>query len=166
MIPMRTARTMPHRVASNSVALLQDFDNLFQGLLGAPYRQAPDSKTTRHPAWAAGLQDRVFPLVNVWEESDGYRVEAELPGVSADKLDATVEGKELVLKGERSAGTEVENQQTRRRETSYGVFERKIRFPVELDSEKVDASLKNGVLTLKIAKAVSAQRKKIEVVTH
>ena len=107
-------------------------------------------------AWAA------FPALNVWEDDQHLYAEAELPGMTMDDLEVYVVGNELTLKGERKPYTE-DGVTYHRRERGVGSFSRVLRLPVEVEAEKVEAVLCNGVLTIKLPKAASARPRKIEV---
>lgn len=104
--------------------------------------------------------------INVSETGDAYILEAELPGVSEDELELIVEGKEITLKvNPKKTETSAENK-FYRKERFAGARSRVLRLPVQLDTEKVEANLKDGVLTVQLAKAETAKAKKIQVTAH
>lgn len=103
-----------------------------------------------------------FPAINLWEAGDELFAEAELPGVSQDSLDVYVSGDELTIQGERSAPEE-EDVSYHRRERGSGKFTRVIRLPVEVEADKIEATLSNGVFTIKLPKAAAAKPRKIHV---
>lgn len=105
----------------------------------------------------------VFPLLNVSVTPDHYVVRAELPGIKADQLDITVSGNNLTISGERTIPEENKTAKYHRRERESGKFNRALTLPGPLDSNKVDAQLKNGILTLVIPKAEEAKPKKISI---
>ena len=105
---------------------------------------------------------RTFPALNVWEEGDKLLAEAEVPGLKMDDLEVTVQGDELTIKGERQAGEE-EDVTYHRRERGLGRFSRVIRLPVEVNADKVQATLREGVLTITLPKAEAVLPRKIEV---
>ncbi|MGD8697885.1 MAG: Hsp20/alpha crystallin family protein [Gemmatimonadales bacterium] len=127
------------------------FDDVFGG---APLR--------RDPGVRAGLWGRSYPLVNVWEADEKLYAEAELPGLRLDDLEILIHGSQLTIQGERK---EVDGEDVRyhRRERGTGSFCSKVDLPVEIDVDKVEATLENGVLTLEMPKAPSALPRKIEV---
>jgi len=113
--------------------------------------------------WPARLTSSpVFPALNVWEVGDNLYAEAELPGVKQDDLDISVVGGELTIKGRRQFSAD-EGTTFHRRERAMGEFTRILRLPVEVDSERVEASLKEGVLLLTLPKHEAAKPRKIEV---
>jgi HSP20 family protein len=107
---------------------------------------------------------RAFPAVNIWEDSDRVYLEAEIPGVRGGTLDITVTGDELSIKGERPQGLP-EDAAFHRRERSTGPFERLVRLPAEVASDRIEAALNEGVLLLTMPKAEAAKPKKIKVKT-
>ena len=105
----------------------------------------------------------VFPMINLTEDKDNYYVHAELPGVKGDELDIQVTGKNLAISGERKIAAEVEDARYHRREREAGTFSRMIGLPGEVDTDKVDAKLDNGILSIVVSKAEVAKPKQISV---
>jgi HSP20 family protein len=103
-----------------------------------------------------------FPAINVWEGGDCLYAEVELPGVTQDGLEITVVGTELTIKGRRPP-LEGKNPSYHRQERGVGEFTRVLTLPVEIDADKVEAGLKDGVLTLTLPKAEVARPRKISV---
>lgn len=112
---------------------------------------------------AGRLSAGVFPLVNLTEDAESYYIRAELPGIKADDLDIQVTGNSLSIAGERKIAAEGEGVKYHRREREGGTFSRMMTLPGDIDADKVDADLVNGVLTVKIAKAEAAKPKQISV---
>ena len=108
-------------------------------------------------------QAGVFPLTNLSEDKDNYYVRAELPGVKGDQLDIQVTGNNLAISGERKIAAEEEGARYHRREREAGTFSRMIGLPGEVDTDKVDANLQNGILTVVVPKAEIAKPKQISV---
>ena len=105
----------------------------------------------------------VFPLINLTEDKDHYYVRAELPGLKGDELDIQVTGKNLAISGERKIAAAEEGARYHRREREAGSFSRMIGLPGEVDTENVEASLANGILTIAISKAEIAKPKQISI---
>ena len=103
-----------------------------------------------------------FPAVNLWEDNDGLYAEAELPGVSMSDIDVSVVGNEVSISGGRSTDIGEENSY-HRRERRGGKFCRVFRLPIDIDTSKVEASMKNGVLSVKLPKAESAKPVKVKI---
>jgi HSP20 family protein len=101
------------------------------------------------------------PLVDIEEQEDAYVIEAELPGVKREDVDIEVVGRELAITGEIK---EKEHKgAVRRRTRRTGRFEYRVRLPDQVDPSKIEASLDQGVLTIRVPKAERAQRQKIEI---
>ena len=105
----------------------------------------------------------VFPLLNVASTQDHYVVSAELPGIKAAELDITVSGNNLTVSGERKIPEENNNARYHRREREAGKFSRVVNLPGPLNPDKVEASLKNGILKVIVPKAEEAKPKKISI---
>jgi HSP20 family protein len=120
------------------------------------------------PAAGAGTPrlptGRSFPALNVWEDGDNLFAEAEVPGLASQDVDISVIGTDLTIRGHRRS-PEREGVAYHRQERGVGEFNRVLRLPVEVDAGRVEASLKDGILLVKLPKAESAKPKKIKVQT-
>jgi HSP20 family protein len=105
----------------------------------------------------------VFPLINVTEDTNNYYVRAELPGMKSDELDIQVTGNGISISGERKIPMEGNNVKYHRREREAGTFSRSINLPGEIDVNKVEASMENGVLKINIPKSEAAKPRQITV---
>ena len=95
---------------------------------------------------------RRAPAVDIYESEGSLVVEAELPGVDSGDIDVSVDQETLIIRGERKVEKEVKEENYYRVERATGLFQRSIRFPSEVDAEKVKASYDNGVLKVIIPK--------------
>jgi HSP20 family protein len=117
-----------------------------------------ESRSPYHRAQAG-----VFPLINLTENQDKFYVRAELPGVRGDELDIQVTDKNIAISGERKIASEEEGARYHRREREAGTFSRMIGLPGDINRDKVDAKLENGILTVVVPKAEIAKPKQISV---
>ena len=108
---------------------------------------------------------RVYPAINLTEGGDNLYVRAELPGVNPESLDISVIEGKLMIRGERKIEEEDQKTNYHRREREAGFFRRTIGLPMKVDSGKVSASMKNGVLTITLPKSEEAIPRKITVKT-
>ena len=108
---------------------------------------------------------RVYPAVNLTEEGNILLVRAELPGVNPESLDISVVEGKLLISGERKIEVEDKKTSYHRREREAGVFRRTMVLPLKVDSGKVSASMKNGVLTITLPKSEEVIPRKITVKT-
>jgi len=113
------------------------------------------------PSWR-GLSF-LYPAINVWEDESSVHAEAELPGLLQDQIEVYVnEGNLLTVQGERRLG-EGPNGTWHRRERGFGKFSRTVTLPADVDAEKVEARLENGVLHITLPKSAAALPRKIAV---
>ena len=105
------------------------------------------------------------PKVDVAESDKEIRITAELPGMDEKDIDVSLQNDMLTIKGEKKEEKEDKGKDYYRMERSYGSFSKSIALPVEVETDKVEAKYKKGVLSItipKTAKAV-AETKKIAV---
>jgi len=101
------------------------------------------------------------PPVDVSETDDAYVVEAELPGVAREDIDVDLTGRELTITGERK---EVERRGWfRHRSRRVGKFHYAVTLPHEVDADRIEATLADGVLTVRAPKATTARSRRITV---
>ena len=103
-----------------------------------------------------------FPAINVYAHQDGVVLTAELPGVKQDDLDITVHRDTVTLRGERQDQPQGARAYDRR-ERGQGGFARTFGLPFQVDPEKVEAKLVDGVLTLTLQRHEQDKPKRIRV---
>jgi HSP20 family protein len=104
----------------------------------------------------------MLPPVDIVEDETGITLTADLPGVSKDKLTARVDGQTLVIEGEVALATP-DGMEAMYAEVQAARYRRSFTLSRELDTAKVDAALKDGVLKLRMSKTEQAQPRQIEV---
>jgi len=124
----------------------RDLDRLSRDLVGRPGRYR---------------RGGAYPPVNIYESSEAYGLEIEVPGVDPEKLEISVEGDTVNVSGQ-ALPAEVEAG-FHRRERRAGSFSRSLRLPERLNAEKVEAEYRDGLLVLRVAKAPEARARKIAV---
>lgn len=113
-----------------------------------------------------GRYDMPFsPSVDITESEREIRVSAELPGMNEKDIDITLNHDSLTIKGEKKEEKEDKGKDYYRMERSYGTFCRTIPLPVEIETDKVSADYRKGILTITIPKSskVLEEKKKIPV---
>ncbi|MGJ8561459.1 MAG: Hsp20/alpha crystallin family protein [Litorimonas sp.] len=98
-----------------------------------------------------------MPALDVAETETALEISAEIPGVSEDDLDVTVQGDVLIIKGEKSSDSEDKQKDFHVVERRYGSFRRQVRLGFVPEQGAVSASFDNGVLKLVIEKPANAQ---------
>jgi HSP20 family protein len=115
------------------------------------------------PRWG-DLQD-FSPSFDMKETKDALVVHADLPGLTEKDVNISVTGNRLTISGERKAEEQHEEESHYAMERSYGAFARTFALPDEVDADKVQAELKNGVLKLTMPKRPEAKARQIPLRT-
>jgi HSP20 family protein len=126
------------------------FDSFHTGFEPAQLSRIDDASAS----WA--------PKVNVTENDNALLVTAELPGIDEKDIDVSLDNGLLTIRGEKKQEKEEKDKNFYRSERSYGMFQRSLALPVEVDENKIDAEYKKGVLKLTLPKtkeAISKVRK-------
>jgi HSP20 family protein len=103
------------------------------------------------------------PPVDILETENELVLKADLPDVQSNDIDIQVENQTLTIKGERKFDQEESSTGYHRIERSYGTFVRSFTVPSTVDTEKVSADYKNGVLTVKFPKKETAKPRQVKV---
>ena len=103
------------------------------------------------------------PSVDIFENKDQIVLEAELPGISPDDVNISIENNVLTIHGERRFEKKDEQDNFHRVERSYGAFTRSFTLPPTVSAEKANAEFENGVLRLTLAKREEAKPRRIEI---
>jgi HSP20 family protein len=101
--------------------------------------------------------------LDVREDDNSYVVSAAVPGVNSDAIDVKVENDVLTIAAEVNEVHSEEDKHTLLKERRYGKFSRSLRFPENVDSDAIEATYENGVLTLTLPKVPEAQPRTIPV---
>ncbi len=98
---------------------------------------------------------------DIEENESHFILSFDLPGVSKDQINIELNKNQLTVTGERK--NEIEDKTRHRTERSYGKFVRSFTLPSSIDSERIEADFKDGVLTIAVAKLAAAKPRKIEI---
>jgi len=115
------------------------------------------------PLWPRLKPEIVVPNVDMFDKKDKIVVKAELPGMTKDHIDLTINEGSLTLKGEVKNEEEVKEEDYYSRERSYGSFIRTITLPAAVDEAKAKAKFKDGILEIILPKKEEAKAKEIKV---
>src|SRR4051812_30357795 len=109
--------------------------------------------------------DRAWvPAVDVYENNDHeFVLKAELPEMKREDIDITYDNGVLTLKGERKADLETSRENYHRIERQYGSFTRSFTLPATVEAARIQASYKDGVLTIRVPQRDDAKPKQIEI---
>jgi len=99
----------------------------------------------------------------MFEKEDAFIIRAELPGVKLEDVDISMTGDTLTVKGERKPPADVKEEEYECCEVCYGNFSRSITLPVTVEADKIQATMENGILEMRLPKVPEAKPTKITV---
>lgn len=109
-------------------------------------------------------ENQQWPVaIDVVEEKEQYVLKADLPGLNKEDIKVSVVNGILTIEGERKSETEQKDKQVHRMERSYGRFVRSLNVGTNIDTGKIQASYKDGVLQLIVPKVEAAKPKSIDI---
>lgn len=111
--------------------------------------------TTGERMWA--------PLCDMWETKDDVLVAFELPGVNEKEVSVSITGDLLTVKGERRWQDAVKDDGYHRLERVHGKFERSVQLPIPVEADKVEATYRDGILTVTLPKVEEVKPREIKV---
>ncbi len=111
-----------------------------------------------------GLSARSYPLVNVYEDPETFKVYALAPGIDPDSIDVSVLANQVTIRGEKKpTATDVKPENWHRNERAAGRFIRTFDLPMDVNPDKVEAVYSKGILEVILPKAENALPRKIKV---
>ncbi|HTP58158.1 MAG TPA: Hsp20/alpha crystallin family protein [Spirochaetia bacterium] len=146
----------PMHWRNGSTDLFQDFENL-QDEINRLF------EVTRVPE-SRGIFERTFsPAVDVVENPDAFEVLCDVPGMEIGDMEISIAGSVLTIKGEKKTSVDKDEARTYREEMRAGRFQRTLQLPLAVDSSRVDAVLKDGVLMITLPKQEELKPRQIAV---
>jgi HSP20 family protein len=143
---------------------MSDIDRMFEamgllrGRLGHVFEDF-DRSFDQHPGWLAGGN---YPRTNLADRGEFLELIAEVPGLSKDDISVKIQGNYLEISGTRNVPVP-EGYQVHRSERGSARFTRSLTLPADVDSDKVSASLKDGILELRMPKSEAAKPRQISI---
>ena len=107
-----------------------------------------------------------LPSIDLKESKDALVVKAELPGLEAKDVELTLTEDILTIRGEKKEEKEEKDEHHFFVESYCGAFERKIKLPMLVKTDKIDATFDKGVLTINLPKSEEARKKEIKIKVH
>ena len=151
LLPERRSRLAPERW--EPLSELEQMTERMRRILDQTFSSFDWSPPAEPEGWS--------PLVDIEEADDAYVVEAELPGVKREDVNFELVGNELTTTGE---AKERERKGALRRQTRRtGRFDYRVSLPAQVDAGKIEATLDDGVLTVRVPKSERAKRRRIEI---
>jgi HSP20 family protein len=108
-------------------------------------------------------ETQISPRINVEENDNAWTITAELPGVDKSDVKVNYQDNVLTISGEKKFEKEDKDKNYHRVERSYGKFSRSMNINSAILADKIDASYKDGILTISLPKAEEAKPKLIDV---
>ena len=133
-----------------SINDIRQFDDFFSQLMGGSQIQPINRNVSTIP-------------LDVVEDEGKITIKAAVPGINPDELEVTIENNVLSIKGEHKTEEVSETAKVFRRENTYGSFSRSIRLSPQLNQEAVEASFKNGFVTITIPKVDEEKPKSLRI---
>ena len=137
----------PWRPFGELTSLRREMDRLWENFFG----ERPLPKIWERE-WA--------PSLEMSETKDNFVVKAEVPGIDAKDIDISLTGDVLTIKGEKRQEKEEDYHLVER---SYGSFSRSVRLPAEVESDRIKASYKNGILNITLPKSEKVKAKEVKI---
>ena len=159
--PPQSAERAPAR-AGRSLGVFEDIDRLFDEFMTSRWPATAGWQMPSLRSFGAEALGKM-PSVDICENDEEIVVRAEVPGVPRENLDVSIVDRTLTIKGSTRDEQKEEREDYYRREIRSGEFSRSVLLPGEVDSSKAQASMKDGVVELRLPKASGAKRRKIEV---
>lgn len=141
---------MPWKPSGELTSLRREMDNLWNRFFGE----------TVLPRF---VSEEWLPSVDISETKDKLMVRAELPGMDAEDINVTISGDILTIKGEKKQEKEREDEHYYCSESYSGSFQRTIRLPVNIKTDKVDATFEKGILQIALPKTEEAKKKEVKI---
>jgi HSP20 family protein len=114
--------------------------------------------------WPAKMDNGdLWPSVDIIDEKDQIRIKADLPGLKKEDIEVTADNGILTIKGEKKEESQVKEKDYVRSECYYGAFHRSFTLPTGVDTQKVNANYKDGVLEVTLPKKEEAKPKQVKV---
>ena len=143
----------PFKRRSMAPSVFSEMDDLTRKMwLGFPFRNLQEDMDV---GWS--------PRLDVSETEDGLEIVADLPGLEKKDIQVSLDDDLLTIKGEKKEEKETKDKRYHTIERRSGSFYRAVRLPIEVKKDKVDATFKDGVLTLRLPRSKEAKRKVAQI---
>ncbi|HAM33516.1 MAG TPA: Hsp20/alpha crystallin family protein [Deltaproteobacteria bacterium] len=142
------AKTEP----SSALSPFEEFERRFEDFFRRPFSLMEAPWWTRWPA----LAGEVSPTADIYEEGGDIVVKAEVPGMKKEEIHVDINEKTITISGEKKKEEKVEKKDYVRHERVYGSFVRTFGLPAEVQTDKAQATFKDGVLEVRVPKTAEA----------
>jgi HSP20 family protein len=150
---MTGTRDVVKRETGTVLSPFREMEQLFEDLWKSPF------SLVNFPQMKVAERFEISPSVDIFEHENELVLKADLPGLTKDEVEINVTDNVLTLSGEKKKEEKVERENYYRYERSYGSFCRRFHLPDGIDTEKVKAHFKDGVLEVRLPKTEEAKQK-------
>lgn len=128
-------------------------------------KMAKKQKEEKDQAPEAEYEEEGRLTIDVYETENEIVIKSTIAGVEPEDLDINITSDSVTVRGKRQKDEEVSTEDYFYQECYWGAFSRSVILPTEIDADKADATIKNGVLTIRLPKLSKTQQKKLKVKT-
>jgi HSP20 family protein len=161
--PETKAPARREEVGSPFDTLRREVDRLFDEFRPAGWRLPFRRPSAFELTWPLLEGWQLAPAMDMVEKDSAYEISAELPGLDEKNVEIKLANGNLVIKGEKNEEKEEREKEYHLSERRYGAFQRTFRVPEGVDADKIDASFKNGVLTVRLPKLPAAKQSEKQI---
>lgn len=122
---------------------------------------APEAARSENEEWLSEYEGELN--IDMYQTKDNVIIKSTIAGVKGEDLDITIANDMLTIRGERKREEKIEQEDYFYQECYWGGFSRSVILPIDVDTEHIEADLKDGILTIILPKAAKARTKKIKV---
>ncbi|MDD5489327.1 MAG: Hsp20/alpha crystallin family protein [Candidatus Moranbacteria bacterium] len=126
-----------------------------------PTVQETEAPAEQEESWAGDSEGQL--TIDVYQTDNDIVIKSTIAGVKPEDLDVSINNDMVTIRGERKNDEKVEGENYYYQECYWGTFSRSVILPVEVLADKAEASMKNGILTLRLPKADTTKTKRIQV---
>jgi HSP20 family protein len=159
-MPKKESKEMTKPEESRFLPTFEDAEKWFEDAFRRPFSLL---SRRRWPQISAAIMEEVMPTVDIFDEGDNLVVKAELPGIKKEDIDISITDHTVKITGEKKREEKVEKKDYYWEERSYGSFTRSFQVPAEVQTDKVKANFKDGVLEIRMPKTPEAKAKEKKV---
>ena len=164
--PEATETKAPARheeVVSPFDTLRREVDRLFDEFRPAGWRLPFRRPSAFELTWPRMEGWQVAPAMDMVEKGNAFEITAELPGLDEKNVEIKLSNGNLTIKGEKKEEKEEREKEYYLSERRYGSFQRMFRVPEDVDTDKIEASFRNGVLTVTLPKSPAAKQSEKQI---
>ncbi|MEW5423345.1 Hsp20/alpha crystallin family protein [Amorphus sp. 3PC139-8] len=168
-VPIKSEQTAPETKPSPPSAwepfesLRREIENVFDTFGTGFWRRSARAPLSAERTWLPQMAFPVSPAVDVTEKDAAFEITVELPGLDEKDVDVSVANGVLTIKGEKKEEKEEKQKDYYLSERRYGSFQRSFPLPEGVDSDKIEAVFKKGLLSVTLPKTPEAQNNKRKI---